>query len=123
MKLYVNKIDTNKSLVLYKIKYRISTVRNNRLDFYKYFVAYEEDIKDNLQIVDEFFRYLRRIYNSRDLCKKYLDVNINSVNFVEQLKVSYDSGGMYVNIEQENDKRNVAFSDSFFFVKNVIKVG
>lgn len=123
MKIYANLIDNEKNLVMYKIKYSASTLKNQKVDSYKYYIGYEEDINDNLQIVGEFYKYIDRTHNNKVVFDKHLDIQINSIKFIKNLNVYEDENGKFIAAHKVKNMSEIIFSDSFFFVKNVMKVG
>lgn len=123
MKIYANLIDENKTLVMYRVKYSVSTVKNYRTDCYKYYIGYEEDIVDNLQIIGDFYKYIDRTHNSKELVRQHLDTKINSIKYMRKLNSNSDENGKYILAHNVDSISEVVFSDSFFFIKNVVKVG
>lgn len=123
MKLYINTVDQNKTLVLYKIKYKVATVKNKKMDSKKFYIGYAEDIQDNLQLVSEFYRYLENTHYKRNLMQQHLDTDISSITYIKDLKVEQDEKGMYVSINNTENPYYVFFGESFYHEKNIVKVG
>ena len=123
MKLYLNTVDQNKTLVLYKIKYKVATVKNKKMDSKKFYIGYAEDIQDNLQLVSEFYRYLENTHYKRNLMQQHLDTDISSITYIKDLKVEQDEKGMYVSINNTENPYYVFFGESFYHEKNIVKAG
>lgn len=123
MKLYINTVDQNKTLVLYKIKYKVATVKNKKMDSKKFYIGYAEDIQDNLQLVNEFYRYLEKTHYKRNLMQQHLDTDISSITYIKDLRVEQDEKGMYISINNTDNPYYVFFGESFYYEKNIVKAG